>query len=184
MKGLIRASLGNPHAIIVMSLTILLSGIYLIWWNVIPIDILPVFKSPAVQVLTFYTGMPAEGMEKDISNRMERWTGQATGMRRQESRSILGASIVRNYFYDDQDPNGALTQVNSLALATIPNLPPGTLPPVVLPFDPTSTTPVMLVALNAPTLPKDKRESILYDSARYEVRNFIMQNQGATAPVV
>ena len=49
-------------------------------------DILPVFKSPAVQVLTFYSGMPAEGMEKDITNRMERWTGQASGMRMQESR--------------------------------------------------------------------------------------------------
>ena len=68
---------------------------------------------------------------------MERWTGQANGIKRQESRSIHGASIVRNYFQDDQDPNGALTQVNSLALAVIPNLPPGTLPPVVLPFDPT-----------------------------------------------
>jgi multidrug efflux pump subunit AcrB len=93
---------------------------------------------------------------------------------------VLGASIVRNYFQDDQDPNGALTQVNSLALAVIPNLPPGTLPPVVLPFDPTSTTPVALVALNS----KTQTESILYDVARYEVRNMIMQKPGATAPVV
>jgi multidrug efflux pump subunit AcrB len=146
----------------------------------IPVDILPVFKSPAVQVLTFYGGMPAQGMEKDISNRMERWTGQANGLKRQESRSIVGASIVRNYFHEDQDPNGALTQVNSLALGVIPNLPPGTLPPVVLPFDPTSTTPVALVALNS----KSQTEEIIYDVGRYEVRNFIMQNPGATAPVV
>ena len=101
-------------------------------------------------------------------------------MKRQESRSILGASIVRNYFHDDQDPSGALTQVNSLALAVIPNLPPGTLPPVVLPFDPTSTTPVALVALDS----KTQDESILYDVARYEVRNLIMQKPGAVAPVV
>src|SRR5258708_34067177 len=120
MKGLIRASLGNPHAIIVMSLTILLSGIYLIWWNVIPIDILPVFKSPAVQVLTFYGGMPAEGIEKDITSRLERWVGQCNGMARQESRSIVGASIVRNYFPGGVAPNGALTQADSLALAPIP----------------------------------------------------------------
>ena len=93
----------------------------------IPIDILPVFKSPAVQVLTFYGGMPAASIEKDITNRMERWVGQANGTSRQESRSIVGASIVRNYFRSDVDPNGALTQVNSLALAAVPNLPPGTL---------------------------------------------------------
>ena len=33
----------------------------------------------------------------------------------------------------------------------MPNLPPGTLPPVILPYDPTSTTPVCLVALDSDT---------------------------------
>ena len=140
------------------------------------------FKSPAVQTLTFYGGMPANGVANDITNRMERWTGQATGTKRQESRSIVGASIVRNYFQDDVDPNGALTQVNSLALAAMPNLPPGTLPPVVLPFDPTSTTPVCLVALDSSD--PANTESILYDVGRYEVRNMIMAIPGANAPVV
>jgi multidrug efflux pump subunit AcrB len=173
--------LKNPHAVFVMSLAIAVLGALTL--TLIPIDILPVFKSPAVQVLTFYNGMPPSSIEKDITIRMERWTGQANGMKRQESRSILGASIVRNYFQEDQDPNGALTQVNSLALATLPNLPPGTLPPVVLPFDPTSTTPVCLVALNS-SQEKNYSESILYDVGRYEVRNLIMQNKGASAPVV
>jgi multidrug efflux pump subunit AcrB len=180
MKGLIQASINNPHAVIVLSLAIGVLGAVTIFLVGVPVDILPVFKSPAVQVLTFYGGMPAEAMEKDISNRMERWTGQANGMKRQESRSILGASIVRNYFQDDQDPSGALSQVNSLASAVLPWLPPGTYPPVVLPFDPTGTTPVALVALDSKTL----SESILYDVGRYDIRNYIMQNKGANAPVV
>ncbi len=178
MNGLIRASLGNPYAVTVFCLTILLIGTLCLF--MIPVDILPVFKSPAVQVLTFYGGMPAEGMEKDITSRMERWVGQANGLARQESRSIVGASIVRDYFQGDVDPNGALTQVNSLALASVPNLPPGTLPPVVLPFDPTSSTPIGLVALNSET----ENESTLYDVGRYEVRNMIMAQPGAVAPVV
>src|SRR5262245_1814042 len=178
MNGLIRASLGNPHAIIVFSLTIIVLGVLALFR--IPVDILPVFKSPAVQVLTFYGGMPPNEMEKDITNRMERWTGQADGIKRQESRSMSGASIIRNFFHDDVDPSGALTQVNSLALGVLPNLPPGTLPPVVLPFDPTSTVPVSLVALNSRTQP----EQMLYDVGRYEVRPMIMANEGATAPVV
>ena len=178
MNGLIRASLKNPYAVTVFCLTILVIGTICLF--MIPVDILPVFKSPAVQVLTFYGGMPAEGIEKDITNRMERWVGQANGMARQESRSIVGASIVRDYFQGDVDPNGALTQVNSLALASVPNLPPGTLPPVVLPFDPTSTTPIGLIALNSQT----QNESTLYDVGRYEVRNMIMSNPGAVAPVV
>ena len=183
MNGVIRASLKNPYAVTVMALTVLVIGGLIVAGPPklrIPIDILPVFKAPAVQVLTFYGGMPAQGIEKDITNRMERWTGQANGMARQESRSIVGASIVRNYFQGDTDPNGALTQVNSLALASLPNLPPGTLPPVVLPFDPTSSTPVCLVALDS----KTQGESILYDVGRYEVRNMIMSNPGAVAPVV
>jgi multidrug efflux pump subunit AcrB len=178
MNGLIRASLRNPYAVTVAMLTIVVFGILTL--RMIPIDILPVFKSPAVQVLTFYGGMPAESVEKDITNRMERWTGQAAGTSRQESRSIVGASIVRNYYRADIDPNGALTQVNSLASAAIPNLPPGTLPPVILPFDPTSTTPACIVALDS----KSQSESILYDTGRYEVRNMIMAVPGAVAPVV
>jgi multidrug efflux pump subunit AcrB len=178
MNGLIRASLGNPHAVIVFSSTIVVLGVLALFR--IPTDILPVFKSPAVQVLTFYGGMPPNEMEKDITNRMERWTGQADGIKRQESRSMSGASIIRNYFHDQVDPNGALTQVNSLGLGVLPNLPPGTLPPVVLPFDPTSTVPVALVALNSKTQP----EQMLYDVGRYEVRPMIMANNGASAPVV
>jgi multidrug efflux pump subunit AcrB len=178
MNGLIRASLNNWHAVTVFVLTVVVLGG--IAAAAIPIDILPAFKSPAVQVLTFYGGMPARGVENDITNRMERWTGQAAGTARQESRSIVGASIVRNYYYPDVDPNGALTQVNSLASAAIPNLPPGTLPPVILPFDPTGTTPVCLIALDS----KTQSESILYDVGRYEVRNMIMGVQGAVAPVV
>jgi multidrug efflux pump subunit AcrB len=180
MTGLIRASLGNPHAVIVMALTIILLGVVSL--INIPIDILPVFKSPAVQTLTFYGGMSANSIANDISNRMERWTGQANGTSRQESRSIIGASIVRNYFQGDVDPNGALTQVNSLSLAVIPNLPPGTLPPVVLPYDPTAMTPVCVVAVDSPD--PANNESVLYDVGRYEVRNMIMSIPGAVAPVV
>ncbi|SIO36068.1 Multidrug efflux pump subunit AcrB [Singulisphaera sp. GP187] len=180
MNGLIRASLRNPYAVTVMCLTLVMLGTVSVYQ--IPIDILPVFKSPAVQVLTFYGGMPAASIEKDITNRMERWTGQASGTARQESRSIVGASIVRNFFRNDVDPNGALTQVNSLALAAVPSLPPGTLPPVVLPFDPTSTTPVCIVAVDSPD--QSQTESILYDVGRYEVRNMLMSINGAVAPVV
>ena len=178
MNGLIRFSLGNPRAITVLVLTVVIAGAASL--AMIPADILPVYRSPAVQVLTFYSGMSATNVEADITGRMERWCGQAAGTRRQESRSIVGASIIRNYYSDDTDPSAALTQVNSLATAAIPNLPPGTLPPVILPYDPTSATPVCLVALNS----KTQNESTLYDTGRYQVRNMIMASPGANAPVV
>jgi multidrug efflux pump subunit AcrB len=178
MRGLIVASLKNKHAVVVFVLTIvLLGGLSVFKVN---IDILPVFKSPAVMVLTFYSGMPPQDVERDITNRIERWTNMATGIKRQESRSILGASIVFNYFFANTDPGEALTSVQSLAQSVVPNMPPGTLPPVVMPFDPTSTTPICMVALNSP----EYGESTLYDVGRYEVRNQVMGIRGAVSPVV
>jgi multidrug efflux pump subunit AcrB len=184
MNGLIRFSLRNPRAITVLMLTIVLTGAVVLGLfpgtkTLIPQDILPVYKSPAVQVLTFYNGMPATTVEADLSTRMERWCGQTAGTRRQESRSIVGASIVRNYFEDDVDPASALTQLNSLVTVAIPALPPGTLPPVILPYDPTSATPACLVALNSRT----QDETTLYDTARLQVRMMIMSSRGANAPV-
>lgn len=178
MNGLIRGSLRNPYAITVMALAILVIGGLTL--QRIPIDILPIFKNPAVQILTFYGGMPAVGMEKSITNRMERGTGMASGVARQESRSIVGVSLVRNYFQSGIDPSGALTEENSLAQWEFPTMPPGTLPPVVLPYDPSSTVPVSLVALDSPV----DTEQVLYDVGRYEVRNMLMSTPGAIAPAV
>ncbi len=178
MNGLIHASLRNPIAVTVMMLAIVVLGGLAAYS--IPIDILPVFKSPAVQTLVFYSGMPAASIEKNITARLERGVGQASGGRRLESRSIIGISIVRDYFRSNVDRSGALTEVNSLAGWEYPTMPPGTLPPVVLPYDPTSSTPVCLVALDSST----QNEATLFDVGRYEVRPQIMSQPGAIAPLV
>src|SRR3954471_23446150 len=185
MNGLIRFSLGNPRAVTVLTLTVVLAGAVVVGAvpgtkPLIASDILPAYRAPAVQILTFYNGMSATAVESGITSRMERGTGQAAGMIRQESRSLLGVSIIRNYYADDIDPNAALTAVSSLATPEIPTLPPGTLPPVILPYDPTSSTPVALVALNS----KTQNESKLFDTGRYQVRSMIMASPGANAPVV
>jgi len=102
MRGLIRASLMNPWAVTVFALTIVVLGSLGLF--AIPVDILPVYKSPAVQTLTFYSGMPPRDVERDITNQIERFTDMAAGLERQESRSILGTSVVLNYFSPDTDP--------------------------------------------------------------------------------
>ncbi|MGH7136239.1 MAG: efflux RND transporter permease subunit, partial [Pirellulales bacterium] len=178
MNGLIRASIRNPIAVTVMSLVVAVLGSLAAYS--LPIDILPVFRSPAVQVLVFYGGMPAASIEKNITSRLERGVVQATGGRRLESRSIVGVSIVRDYFRSNTDRSGALTECNSLAGWEYPTMPPGTLPPVVLPYDPTSATPVCLIALDSDT----HGEAALFDVGRYEVRPQIMSQPGAISPLV
>ena len=46
-------------------------------------------------------------------------------------------------------------------------LPPGTIPPMVMPFDPTASVPLCLVSVSNP----DMTEKELYDIAYYELRN-------------
>ena len=110
---MVKAALKNPYAVVVLALAILVIGITAL--TRLPTDILPTFKTPAVQILTFYPGMPAEIMEKDITTRLERWTGQANGIARQEAKSMVGVSVVKDFFREDIDANTAMSQVTSYA---------------------------------------------------------------------
>jgi multidrug efflux pump subunit AcrB len=175
---LIRASIRNPYMVAALVFMILLLGILAVVR--IPVDILPVFKAPAVQVLTYFQGMPASTVEKTITNRVERWTGQAPAVERIESKSVPGVSVVKLYFRDDVDPNAALTLTTSLAQGTLPTLPPNTLPPVSLPFDPTGTIPLGVLTVSNPRL----NEAKIKDLARIDVRNMLGGVPGVVAPVV
>src|SRR2546426_11692725 len=175
---MVGAALRNPYAVTVGGLTVLLLGVVAI--TRIPTDILPAFRTPAVQSLTLYPGMPAEVMEKDITSRLERWTGQSNGVALQESRSMTGVSVVRNYFRPDIDPNTAMSQVSSLAISDLYYLPPGTLPPMVMPFDPTASTPLCLISVSSPTYDETK----LYDVAYFDLRNRLQGITGVIAPAV
>ncbi len=175
---LIKASVRNPYMVAALVFMILVVGLVVL--QRVPVDILPVFKAPAVQVLTYYSGMPATSIEKTITTRIERWVVQAPGAERLESKSVPGVSVIKAYFRDNVDPNGALTLSNSLALGTLPTLPPNTLPPVVLPFDPTGTLPLGLLTVKNDYLD----EAHVKDVARVDVRNMLGAVSGSVAPVV
>src|SRR3989454_10739273 len=162
---MVKTALKNPHAVIVLALAILVIGVTAIYR--LPTDLLPTFKTPAVQILTLYPGMPADVVERDMTSRLERWTGQANGIARQESKSMLGVSVLRDFFREDIDPNTAMAQVTSLAMSDLYYLPPGTIPPMVMPFDPTASIPLCLISISSPTYDETK----LYDVAYFELRN-------------
>lgn len=60
-RWLIRRALRNPYIVLVMGLAIVVLGATVL--DRIPTDILPQFKTPAVQIVTFYPGMPAETVD-------------------------------------------------------------------------------------------------------------------------
>ncbi len=175
---LIRLALRNPYIVLVMGLAIVVLGATIL--DRIPTDILPQFKTPAVQIVTFYPGMPAETVERDITTRMQRWTGQSVGIEHQEAKSMLGVSIVKDFFREDIDPNTAMSQVTSYAMSDLYYLPPGTVPPMVMPFDPTASIPLCLFSVSSSRFD----ETELYDIAYFQLRNRLQSIPGVIAPAV
>ncbi|MGH7163228.1 MAG: efflux RND transporter permease subunit [Planctomycetota bacterium] len=171
-------ALRQPYTVIVLVLFTAVIGYTVL--SRMPVDILPQFKTPAVQIVTFYPGMPAEVVEQDMTSRLERWTGQSVGIEHQESKSMLGVSIVKDFFHEDVDPSSAIAQVTSYAMSDLFYLPPGTVPPMVMPFDPTATIPLALLSVSSPTLD----ETALYDIAYFQLRNRLQGIPGVVAPAV
>lgn len=177
-KKLVSTAIHNPYLIIVVCLVVIILGV-LALFN-LPKDLLPSANLPAVQVISFYPGMPVKNVEQTLTARFERFTGQSIGLKRQESKSLVGVSIVKNFFTSNTDPNFAISQTTSLVMSVMGELPPGTLPPYILPFDPMAAVPLALVVVGQ----QDKPIEHIYDTARYEVRTAIQAVPGAIAPTV
>ncbi len=175
---MIRGALQYPYIVIVGVLIAMVMGV--VSYQKLPADLLPTFTTPAVQIVTFYPGMPPEVMERDITSRLERWTGQSVGIEHQEGKSMLGVSIVKDFFREDISFDTAMSQVTSYAVSDMFYLPPGTIPPMVMPFDPTASVPLCLVSVSSPTM----SEKELYDIAYFELRNRLQSVSGVIAPAV
>ncbi|MDH3648240.1 MAG: efflux RND transporter permease subunit, partial [Saprospiraceae bacterium] len=173
---MIQISFKNPYLVLVLAIVVMLLAVVLI--PRMPVDILPQFKKSAMQVLTLYPGMPAEVVEKDITSRMERWTGQSPGIEKQLSKSIMGVSVVTNFYGEDIDPAEAMANTSSYAVSDMYYQPPGTLPPMVQPFDPTASKPLMLLTVSS----EEKSGKELYDVAYYNLRQMLSGVKGIIAP--
>ncbi|HLW88919.1 MAG TPA: efflux RND transporter permease subunit [Terriglobales bacterium] len=170
-------SIRNPYFIIVICLVLLVIGVTSI--ARMPVDLFPPINLPEVVVATFYSGMPPEDIETDITDPLERFFTLAAGVDHSESRSMLGVSIIRVYFQPGTNPDADVTELSNLALADLKRLPPGTLPPVVLKFD-ASSLPVALVTVKGEGL----NETQLHDYAQFQIRNQIAVVPGAEIPGV
>ena len=168
-------SIRNPYFVVVCCLVLLLLGVTSLVR--MPVDLFPTINLPEVVVATFYSGMPPQDIEIDITNPLERFFTLASGIDHMESRSMLGVSIIKIYFQPGTNADADVTELSNLALADLKRLPPGTLPPVVLKFD-ASSLPVCLVTVQGPGL----NETQLHDYAQFAIRNQIAVVQGAEIP--
>ncbi|MDR3723352.1 MAG: efflux RND transporter permease subunit [Terracidiphilus sp.] len=164
-----------PFFILMMCLFVIVVGITTV--TSMPVDLFPEVNIPVVVVATFYSGMPPEQIESDITNSYERFFTLGSGIDHIESRSLPGVSLIKIYFQSGTDGNAAVSNISNLAMANLRRLPPGTLPPVVLKFD-AANLPVCLITLKGQGL----NETQLKDLAQFTVRNQVANVPGASVP--
>src|SRR6202048_2254376 len=168
-------SIRNPFFIIVVCLVVAIVGVVTL--ARMPVDLFPPINIPVVVVATFYSGMPPQQIETNITNPFERWFTLASGIDHIESRSLPWGSLIKIDFQPGTNADADLSTVSNLAMADLRRLPPGTLPPVVLKFD-ASSLPVCLITLKGQGL----NDTDLQDLGRYTVRNQIANVPGASVP--
>src|SRR6266496_3364589 len=164
-----------PFFIIVLCLMVAIVGTVTLVR--MPVDLFPTINIPVVVVATFYSGMPPQQIETNITNPFERFFTLGSGIDHIESRSLPGVSLIKIYFQAGTNADADLSTISNLAMADLRRLPPGTLPPVVLKFD-ASSLPVCLITLKG----EGMNEAQLRDLGQYNVRNQVANVPGASVP--
>src|SRR6266404_5418118 len=170
-----RFAIRYSYLIIVLCLTIGVIGVSSLLR--MPVDLFPPINIPVVVVATFYSGMPPEQIENDITGTYERFFTLAGGIDHIQSRSLPGVSLIKVYFHPGTNADTDVTSISNLAMANLRRLPPGTLPPVVLKFD-ASSLPVCLITLKGQGL----NQAALHDVGQYNVRNQLASVAGSSIP--
>ena len=168
-------SLRHPYFIVVICLFVCVLGATA--WTQMPVDMFPPINLPMVEVATFYSGMPPQQIEADITDTFERFFTLGAGIDHMESRSLSGVSLIKVYFQAGTDANTDVTEISNLAMADLRRLPEGTLPPVVMQMDP-SGLPVCLLTVEG----KDMSQTQLHDYLQFQIRDQIAGVPGATVP--
>ncbi|HVB59446.1 MAG TPA: efflux RND transporter permease subunit [Candidatus Acidoferrales bacterium] len=168
-------SLKHPYFIVVICLFVCVLGLTSLVQ--MPVDMFPPINIPVVMVATFYSGMPPQQIEADITDTFERFFTLGSGIDHMESRSMAGVSLIKIFFQPGTSANADVTQISNLAMADLRRLPQGTLPPVVMSMD-ASNLPVCLLTVEGQGL----NETQLHDYLQFAIRNQIAGVPGATVP--
>ncbi|MGH7133112.1 MAG: efflux RND transporter permease subunit [Phycisphaerales bacterium] len=174
---IVRLALNRPYTFVVMALLIMVLGVMSAWR--MPKDIFPSVDIPVVTVVWTYTGLSPSEMEGQITTFSEySLSNNVSNIKRTESQTLNGLSVIKIYFQSGTNIDGALAQVTAVSQTILRRMPPGTQPPLIIRYN-ASSVPVLQLALSSDT----RTESQLYDYGIYNVRNQIVTVQGAVLPL-
>ncbi len=173
--GIIIASLKNPYIVATIVFALLILGSVAI--VSIPVDILPVLRVNAARVQAYNPGMTAEMIEKTMTATMSRFQASSLAAERVTTRSVNGVAQITTYFQAGSEQGTNIAQASAQATSSLARLPPNTLQPATIPFNPTATQPLLIVGVTS----KDLTEAKLKDLTITNIRAQIGTVNGAQA---
>jgi multidrug efflux pump subunit AcrB len=174
---LLSANLKNPYPVYALVIVLLVWGT--VSFRSIPRDIFPHIPIPVVMIATFYPGMDATEVERNITDILERQFTMAREVDRIESRSLNGMSLIKIIFHSTIPEDHAVSMISELSLSTLGSLPPGTNPPMVISYS-FSNVPLCHLLISSATLD----QAHLYDLATNVIRPQLGGLRGVSAPPI
>jgi multidrug efflux pump subunit AcrB len=173
---IVRIALNRPYTFIVVALLILIMSPVIILRT--PTDIFPNINIPVIAVAWTYTGLNPEETEGRITTVYERvLTTTVDNIEHIESTTVNGTAIVKIFMQPNASIDRANAQVTAVSQTILRQLPPGSLPPLILNYS-ASTVPILQLGLSG----KNLTEPQLNDIALNFLRTQLVTVPGASVP--
>src|SRR5580698_5599706 len=173
---IVRVALDRPYTFVVLALLILLLSPVVILRT--PTDIFPNIDIPVIAVAWQYTGLNPEELEGRLTSVYERnLTTTVDNIEHIESTTVNGQAIVKIFLQPGASLDTANAQVTAISQAVLRQLPPGTLPPLIINYS-ASSVPILQLGLSGQGL----SEQQLNDMGQNFVRPQLVTVPGAVIP--
>ena len=173
---IVRVALDRPYTFIVLAVLILVLSPIMIFRT--PTDIFPNIDIPVISVAWQFTGMNPEELEGRITSNFERiLTTTVDNIEHIESTTVNGQAIVKIYLQHGASLDTANAQVTAISQTILRQLPPGTLPPIILNYS-ASSVPILQLGLSGNGL----SEQQLNDLGQNFLRPQLVTVPGAVIP--
>ena len=173
---LVRVALQRPYTFVVMSMLIVILGVFTILR--MPTDIFPDIDIPVISVVWNYSGLPPGEMEKRIVTNYERvLTTTVNDIEHVESQTLSGVAVIKIFFQPGANIDGATAQVTAVSQTVIRAMPPGATPPLIIRYS-ASNVPILQIALESTSL----SEQQIFDYGINTIRAEIVTVPGAQIP--
>jgi CzcA family heavy metal efflux pump len=150
MTWIVKVALDRPYTFIVLALMILIFGPIAALRT--PTDIFPNIGIPVIGVAFTYTGLSPDEVGSRMLAPYQRFlTTTVNDVEHIEALAMPGLGIVKIFFQPNVDIRLATAQVTSVSQSTIRQMPPGTLPPLILNYS-ASTVPILQLAFSSTSL--------------------------------